>query len=86
MFITLEDESADGLRCSRETADNAGLLGTASFIYSRKRALTAGRGDGAKRGSSGLDSREPRPPIKPRDMYEPDLHIDNLKIRARNFR
>ena len=48
--------------------------------------LTAGRGDDAKRGGSGLDSREPKPPIKPRDMYEPDLHIDSLKIRARNFR
>ena len=48
--------------------------------------LTAGRGDDAKRGGSGLDSREPKPPIKPRDMYEPDPHIDSLKIRARNFR
>jgi hypothetical protein len=48
--------------------------------------LTAGRGDDAKRGGSGLDSREPKPPIKPRDMYEPDLHIDTLKVRARNFR
>jgi hypothetical protein len=43
------------------------------------------RGDEAKHG--GLDSREPKVPIsKPRDMYEPDLHIDTLKIRARNFR
>jgi error-prone DNA polymerase len=48
--------------------------------------LSAGRGDEAKHGGSGLDSREPKPPIKPRDMYEPDLHIDTLKIRARNFR
>ncbi len=47
--------------------------------------LTAGRGDDAKRGGSGLDSRERKPPIKPRDMYEPDLHIDTLKVRARNF-
>jgi hypothetical protein len=23
---------------------------------------------------------------KPRDMYEPDSHIDSLKTRARNFR
>jgi hypothetical protein len=38
-------------------------------------------------GSGGLDSREPKlPPIKPRDMYEPDLHIDTLKGKARNFR
>ena len=48
--------------------------------------LTAGRGDDAKRGGGGLDSRVPKPPIKPRDMYQPDLHIDSLKIRARNFR
>jgi error-prone DNA polymerase len=48
--------------------------------------LTPGRSDDAKRGGSGLDSREPKPPIKSRDMYEPDLLIDSLKIRARNFR
>jgi error-prone DNA polymerase len=48
--------------------------------------LAAGRGDEARHGGHGLDSREPRaPPIKPRDMYEPDLHIETLKIRARNF-
>jgi error-prone DNA polymerase len=44
--------------------------------------LCAERGDEAKHGGSGLDSRE----RKPRDMYEPDLHIDTLKMRARNFR
>jgi len=32
------------------------------------------------------DSCDPRPITKPRDMYEPDLHIDNLKLKARNFR
>jgi len=49
--------------------------------------LTAGRGDEAKHGWNGLDSREPKVPVsKPRDMYEPDVHIDSLKIRARNFR
>ena len=30
-------------------------------------------------------SRKPLP-IKPRDMYEPDLHIDTLTVKARNFR
>jgi protein ImuB len=35
---------------------------------------------------SGLDSREPKPPVRSRDIYEPDLHIDTLKVRARNFR
>lgn len=50
--------------------------------------LTAGRGDEAKHGGHGLDSREPKAPllIKPRDMYEPNLHIDTLTVKARNFR
>ncbi len=49
--------------------------------------LTAGRGDEAKHGGSVGDSREPKPPIaRPRDMYVPDLHIDTLKLKARNFR
>ena len=49
--------------------------------------LASGRGDEAKHGGHGLDSREPKvPPIKPRDMYEPDFHIDALTVKARNFR
>jgi error-prone DNA polymerase len=49
--------------------------------------LQSGRGDEAKRGGSGLDRREPKAAmIKPRDMYEPDLHIDTLRLKARNFR
>ena len=32
------------------------------------------------------DSCDPRPITKPRDMYEPDRHIDKLKLKARNFR
>jgi error-prone DNA polymerase len=49
--------------------------------------LAAARGDEAKHGGHGLDSREPKaPPSKPQDMYVPDLHIDTLKIKARNFR
>jgi error-prone DNA polymerase len=47
--------------------------------------VSAGRGDDAKHGGSGLDSREPKRPVRPRDIYEPDLHIDTLKVRARNF-
>jgi len=47
--------------------------------------LAAGRGDEAKH-SSGGDSREQKSISKPRDMYDPNLHIDELKIRARNFR
>jgi error-prone DNA polymerase len=48
--------------------------------------LTAGRGDEAKHGGSGPDSRDPRPIARPRGMYEPNLHIDTLKLKARNFR
>jgi len=48
--------------------------------------LTAGRGDEAKHGGSGLDNRQPKPVARPRDMYVPDLHIDSLKVKARNFR
>jgi error-prone DNA polymerase len=48
--------------------------------------LSAGRGDDAKHGGSGLDNREPKPPVRARDIYEPDLHIDTLKVGARNFR
>jgi len=46
--------------------------------------LAAGRGDEARH-SGGGDSREPKSISKPRDMYDPNLHIDELKIRARNF-
>jgi error-prone DNA polymerase len=48
--------------------------------------LVAGRGDEAKH-AGGPDSRNGetlRP--KPRDIYVPDLHIDTLKVKARNFR
>jgi error-prone DNA polymerase len=48
--------------------------------------LVPGRGDEARHGSNGPDSRDPRPITRPRDMYEPDLHIDALKLKARNFR
>jgi error-prone DNA polymerase len=49
--------------------------------------VQSGRGDDAKRGGNGLDSREPKAAmIKPRDMYEPDLHIDTLRLKSRNFR
>jgi error-prone DNA polymerase len=45
---------------------------------------SAGRGDHAKYGGS-LDSRETQPPVRPRDIYEPDLHIDTLKVRALGY-
>jgi error-prone DNA polymerase len=48
--------------------------------------LTPGRGDEAKHGGHGPDSREARPVAKPRDIHVPDLHIDTIKLKARNFR
>jgi len=47
--------------------------------------LTAGRGDEAKHGGNGSDSREPKTITKPSDMYVPDLDIDTIKLKARNF-
>jgi error-prone DNA polymerase len=48
--------------------------------------LVPGRGDEAKHGGHGPDSRDPRPIAKPRDIYIPDLHIETIKLKARNFR
>jgi hypothetical protein len=48
--------------------------------------LVVGRGDEARHGG-GSDSREGKPlQPKPRDIYVPDLHIDTLKLKSRNFR
>ncbi|WP_313606705.1 error-prone DNA polymerase [Rhizobium sp.] len=44
-----------------------------------------GRGDQVKHGS-GPDQREnPKPPMPTRDIFIPDLHIDTLKVKSRNF-
>lgn len=48
--------------------------------------LTAGRGDEFAHGSvGGGDTRDRAPPPAPRDIFVRDLHIDTLKIKARNF-
>lgn len=48
--------------------------------------LPSGRGDEFAHGSAGSgDSRDRAPPPKPRDIFVPDLHIDMLKVTARNF-
>lgn len=48
--------------------------------------LPSGRGDEFAHGSpGGGDSRDRPPPNKVRDMFVPDLHIDTLKFRTRNF-
>ncbi len=44
--------------------------------------LPHGRGDEGHHGPHGPDPRGPRP----RDIYVPDLHIDTLKTKARDFR
>ncbi len=41
--------------------------------------LVPGRGDEPRKGAHGPDSRDPRPITRPRDIYEPDLHIE-IKI------
>ncbi|WP_320197419.1 error-prone DNA polymerase [Agrobacterium sp. rho-13.3] len=43
--------------------------------------LQTGRGDEFAHGSPGTDARTP----KPRDIFVPDLHIDTLKVKSRNF-
>jgi error-prone DNA polymerase len=49
--------------------------------------LQKGRGDEFATGSAGSpDSRDrPKPGVQARDIFIPDLHIDTLKVKARNF-
>jgi error-prone DNA polymerase len=47
--------------------------------------LPHGRGDEFHHGGNGPDPRD-RSPRKVRDIYVPDLHIDTLKLKPRNFR
>jgi error-prone DNA polymerase len=47
--------------------------------------LPHGRGDQVKHGG-GPDPRDnPKPAVQARDIYVPDLHIDTLKVKSRNF-
>jgi error-prone DNA polymerase len=48
--------------------------------------VPTGRGGEVKHGGSGLDPREKPTLRKGRDIYVPDLHIDTLTVKARNFR
>ncbi len=46
-----------------------------------------GRGDQVRNGGSGPDPRElPPKGLRTRDIYIPDLHIDTIKVRTRDFR
>ncbi|MGR9426302.1 error-prone DNA polymerase [Rhizobium leguminosarum] len=48
--------------------------------------LPHGRGDQVRNGGSGPDPRELAPKgLRTRDIYVPDLHIDTIKVKARNF-
>jgi len=48
--------------------------------------LPHGRGDQVRNGGSGPDPRElPPKGLRTRDIYIPDLHIDTIKVKARNF-
>ena len=48
--------------------------------------LPHGRGDEFARGPSAPDPRDGPARIKTRDIYIPDLHIDTLKQKSRNFK
>lgn len=49
-------------------------------------SMRHGRGDEFSHGGSGVDHRtEPPREFRQRDIYVPDLHIDTIKIRGRNF-
>jgi error-prone DNA polymerase len=48
--------------------------------------LPHGRGDELHHGSPGRDPRDlPPRDVKPRNIDVPDLHLDTIKLRARNF-
>lgn len=48
--------------------------------------LPHGRGDEARNGGSGPDPRElPPKGLRTRDIYIPDLHIDTIKVKSRDF-
>ena len=48
--------------------------------------LPHGRGDQVTHAGGGPDSRElPPKGLRTRDIYIPDLHIDTIKVKSRNF-
>ncbi|MBY3235250.1 error-prone DNA polymerase [Rhizobium laguerreae] len=64
------------------------LSGDLSALADRDGAfkLPAGRGDEFAHGAPGSqDSRVRSPAVKAREIYVPDLHIDQLKVKSRNF-
>lgn len=64
------------------------LTGDLSSLSERNEdfRLPTGRGDEFAHGSPGSpDSRQRAVPAKARDIFIPDLHIDKLKVKSRNF-
>ncbi|MGG6898055.1 error-prone DNA polymerase [Rhizobium sp. BR 315] len=47
--------------------------------------LPTGRGDEFAHGTPGMPDPRERAAMKAREIYEPDLHIDRLKVKSRNF-
>ncbi|TWB43589.1 hypothetical protein FBZ98_1219 [Rhizobium sp. ERR 922] len=47
--------------------------------------LPTGRGDGFAHGTPGSPDSRRRAIMKAREIYVPDLHIDTLKVKSRNF-
>lgn len=49
--------------------------------------LPHGRGDEFHHGGAGRDARDlPPRGVKPRDIYIPDLSLEAIKVKARDFR
>jgi error-prone DNA polymerase len=49
--------------------------------------LPHGRGDEFRHGGSGRDARDlPKPGARPRDIYVPDLSLEAIRVRGRDFR
>lgn len=74
-----------GLGASPHMKGIAGRTGRRAQPLHTEFRLPAGRGDEFAHGSGGPDSRDRPKPVVPRDMFTPDLHIDTLKVKSRNF-
>jgi len=71
---------------ARRVTDLSGMLGS---VGDRDAGfpLPHGRGDEAHHGSIAPDPRGSAPKgFRTRDMYTPDLHIDTIKVKARDFK
>jgi error-prone DNA polymerase len=65
-----------------DLSEDLGRLGERDVQF----PLPHGRGDEFARGSGAPDPRElPQAAAPARDIFIPDLHIDRLKVKSRNF-